>query len=124
MRPIVDPRLPGMLAGFYPSLCTFQQWTEVVDPVTYEVSNTWAAVPGHTDLPCACAAASGQETRRADSTVAVNVFRIALPSDETGMDVKMRVVVTGPNAGTYNVLLIEGDSHGVTTRVTAEKVSL
>jgi hypothetical protein len=48
-------------------------------------------------------------------------FKIALRGSYS-VEETMRAVVTGPNAGTYDILLVEGSSHAKSTRLLANEV--
>lgn len=122
-RPLFDPRMATELGDFYPSLCSFQVSVDVIDPNTYEPTPGWIDVAGHVSLACAVAATSGQEVRRTDQTIVTNAFTISLPSDQSAIAETMRAVVTGPNAGNYNVLSVQVESTGLWSRCLVEVVT-
>ena len=104
------------LSDFFPSRVTFQQATESKNAL-YEKVSTWADVAGYIGLGCAVAASGGGEQKSPVEIVTVSDYTMSVTADLTAIIEKMRAVVTGPNAGTYDVLKVSVSSHGVLSRV-------
>lgn len=120
-RPIFDKRMLDRLGDFFPSTASIQENTETTNDFGELVPN-WGDLAGHTGLSCAVAPTGGQEVKLPDQTYVVANYTASFPSDQSAVTEKMRVVVTGPNAGTYDILLIQGDSHGDVTRMFVNEV--
>uniref|UniRef100_A0A6H1Z826 Head-tail joining protein n=1 Tax=viral metagenome TaxID=1070528 RepID=A0A6H1Z826_9ZZZZ len=110
----------GRLAAFYPSTVCIEQRTEVQDPVTGEVTYTWAALLGHDALAGSVAPNGGVEVRQPDQTYVVSNYTISLAGSYPTIDETMEAVV-----GTvrYDILLVQRDSHGITTRLLVRTVT-
>ena len=121
-RPILDPRFAETLAAYFPSLCTIEQ-DEGVEDENGMIVPDWQTFVGHADIPCAVASSGGQEVKQPNQTYVVANFKIALRGSYQTITEKMRAVVTGPNAGTYDVLLVEGSSHEKLTRLLVNEVT-
>ena len=121
-RPIFDPRMMARLGDFYPGLCTIQEPAETRDDYGAIVT-TWGDFAGHTGLACAMAPNGGQEVKRSDQTYVISNYTISFPSDQSAVTEKMRAVVTGANAGTYEILLVQTGSHAGLTRMLVRKVT-
>lgn len=123
-RAIFDPRMADRLAVFYPSTGTLQTNTPTRDPDSGELVDSWADDPSYTDLACAVAPAKGKEIRTSDETVAIADWTISSFTDLSGAEPAQRIVITaGPNAGTYEILAVQTDSHGATSRIQARMVT-
>jgi len=121
-RPIMDSRFMETMGDYFASLCTVQQDEGVADEHGMLVPD-WQPVAGLTDIPCAIASAGGQEVKQPDQTYVIANFKIALKGPYPAITEVMRAVVTGPNAGTYDILLAEGSSHAKGTRLIANEVT-
>jgi len=121
-RPIIDPRFMDEMANYFPSLCTIQKDVGTVDDHGMPIED-WQDVAGHVDIPCAHGPSKGTEVKRPDQTYVVSNYTLSLEGYYPLITEKMRSVVTGPNSGTYEILLAQSSSHGVTTRVLTRKVT-
>jgi len=110
------------MGDYFPSLCTVQQDEGIADAHGMIVPD-WQPIVALTDIPCAIASTGGQEVKQADQTYVVANFKIALRGAYPTITEAMRAVVTGPNAGTYDILLVEGSSHAKATRLIANEVT-
>lgn len=122
-RPIFDPRMLGRLGDFFPSLAAVQEDTGTTTDDMGAPVEDWGDLVGHTGLSCAVAPTGGKEVKLPDQTYVIANYTISFPSDQRVVTEKMRVVVTGPNAGTYDILLVQGDSHGDMTRMFINEVT-
>ena len=120
-RDIFDPRMLDRLGDFFPSLASIQEDTGGLDANGAPVES-WGDLAGHTGLSCAVAPTGGQEVKKADQTYVVANYSVLFPTDQTAVTEKMRVIVTGANAGTYDMLLIQSDSFSGETRVYVNEV--
>jgi len=82
---IFHPAMLERLSGFFPSTVTIQEPTEVQDPVTGEVTYTWADVVGMVDLPCSHGPSGGVEVKLPDQTYVVSNYTLALAGNYTGL---------------------------------------
>jgi hypothetical protein len=134
-RPLFDPRMAEELGDFFPSLCTVQSDEGVEDAHGMKAPD-WQDAAGLIEIPCAvaptkgrevnrsdqeipCAVAptKGREVKRSDQTYVVADFTVLLRGDYPAVGEAMRAVVTGPNAGVYDILLAQEDSHAGLTRL-------
>jgi head-tail adaptor len=114
------------LAAFYPSTITIQQDAGGQDTAGQPTAN-WVNLANHVNLPCAVAPISpgipeAREDRTRTETVAIATTHIALRGYYPAITTLMRAVVTGGR--TYDILGVEHDSQGKTTRLKCEVVSL
>lgn len=122
--PLVHPRLLSSLTpGFYPSLCTIQQATEIPDAWGQPIAS-WANVAGLANLPCAIAPISAgsperAERRRADGTIEEATHHIAIAGYYTAIANKMRAIVAGV---AWDIIGAEVDSHAAMTRLRVSRV--
>lgn len=124
MRSLVHPRLLDRLAqSFYPSRATVEISTDTRSP-SGAVISAWAALPGLVGIPCAIGPVSGSERQTSQMTVAETTHTAALPGSFPQITAAMRLRVTGPNAGVYDILGAAGDSQGVTTRLSLRWASI
>lgn len=121
-RPIIDPRFMDEMADYFPSLCTIQEDVGVEDAHGIAIED-WQTFAGHADIPCAIAATGGQEVKQTDQTYVVANFKVGLRGFYETITEKMRAVVTGANAGTYDILLVESSSHAKATRLMVNEVT-
>lgn len=112
------PKLLDSLSSFFNSTCTIQEYTETQDEWG-EPIKTWADKADHIDIPCTIAPSGGQEVKRPDMTYVVSTHHITLKGHYLDITEAMQVVVAGKN---YDILLVEHDSHGKTTRLTCQVV--
>ena len=115
MTNLIHPKLLENLHNFYPSLCRIEVATETSDDY-YDEVKSWA--PKYVDIPCSIATSGGQEVKRPDMTFVPATHRISL-AYHPGITEKMRAVVNGL---TLDILLVEHDSHQITTRLSCEVV--
>jgi head-tail adaptor len=116
---LIHPKMLESLHRFFPSRCMIEEATVTVDEYRDEVS-AWSARLGHEDIPCAMAAAGGQEVKRPDMTYVPATHRVTLAGHYPEITEKMRAVVDDI---TLDILLVEHDSHGQTTRLACEVVT-
>ena len=117
IQPIMHERLLANLTAFYPSLCTIQEATYIVDTVG-EPQPTWADFL--TDIPCRISPAGGNETKRSDETYEVATHVINLAGYYVTITVPMRAEIDGV---LYDILSIEHDGNHFTTRLRAQVVT-
>lgn len=125
-RPLIDPRMLGRLSRFYPSSVTIQQASTSLAADGQPVAS-WSDVTGLTGLagsvgPVDLTRADRAETRRPEFTEVARRRLISLAGAYPTITSAMRAVVDGTD--TYNILAVELDSHGVTTRLYGEAVSV
>ena len=118
-RPLIDPRMMGQLGTFYPGSCTIQQGTETLDAAG-QPSYTWTNLAAHTAIPCHVAPAGGGEVKGPDYTTVIYSHTIALAGYYPTITAAMRAVV---GAATYDVLAVENDSLGKSTRLRVQVVT-
>jgi SPP1 family predicted phage head-tail adaptor len=106
------------LAAFYPSTCAIQERTDTRDALGQPIAE-WADVSGMARIACRVAPAKGQEIKAQDQTYVKASHVIALAGHYAGINEAMRAVVGGQ---VYDILLVEHDGQGVTTRLQAEIV--
>lgn len=109
------------VAAFYPSRVTIQAATVGSrDGAGAPVTN-WATLAGHANLPASLAPTSGAAERRlAQMTVTTETYTVALAGGFPAITERMRAVVDGT---AYDILAVDIDSHGATTRLIVERVT-
>lgn len=117
-RPIVDQRLLDRLApSFYPSRATVEVAGTTRSP-SGAVVNGWTAAAGLADIPASVSpmifTRSG-ERQSSEITTSETTHRIGLAGSFPQITAAMRIRITGPNAGVYDVIRPDRDSQGVTT---------
>jgi hypothetical protein len=118
-RSLIHPDMLGALADFYPASCAIQVGTPTVDSAggtTY----TWANLAAHTAIPCHVAPAGGGEVKGPGYTTVNYSHTIALAGGYSLITANMRAVV---GSATYDVIAVENDSLGTTTRLRVQLVS-
>lgn len=118
-RALIDSRLFGVLADFYPSTVTIQEATEGQGSYGEETLS-WADKTGHVDLSCRLAPSGGREVKKADQTYVVATHVIAIAGSYPTIAEKDRAVIEGQN---YDILLVENDGQERSTRLMVEVVS-
>ena len=118
-RAIFDPRMTEELADYFPSLCTIQEPTAVED-ASGSIIEGWANFAGHVDLPCAHGPNKGREVKLANQTYVVSNYTLSLRGYYPTITEKMSAVVDSVR---YGILLVQTDSHGVTTRILTSEVT-
>ena len=118
-RAIFDPRMMTTLADFFPSLCTIQEDLGVEDDYG-QVVQSWVALAGHSDIPVAHGPNKGREVKQADQTYVVSNYTLSLRGYYPTITEKMRAVV---DSVVFDILLVQTDSHGVTTRILTNEVT-
>jgi hypothetical protein len=114
MTEIFHPEMLNRLADFFPSLCTIQERTEAQDPVTGEVTYSWADIADMTDIPCSHGPNGGVEVKQSDQTYVVSNYTLALSGDYRAAQETMRAVIDGT---VFDILLVEHNSHSMKTRL-------
>jgi len=118
-RAIFDPRMMVTLADYFPSLCTIQEDLGVEN--TYgQVVADWQSFAGHVEIPCAHGPNKGREVKQSDQTYVVSNYTLSLRGYYPTITEKMRAVVDGV---VFDILLVQCDSHGVTTRILTSEVT-
>jgi len=114
-QPFVHQRMLPGLAGFYPSLCTIQEAVESND--LGEVTDVWVDV--WTAIPCRVSPVGVQEMKRPDQTFTLGSHTINLAGCYPLIIPKMRAKV---GLIYFDVLGVESDGNGYTTRLQARIV--
>jgi head-tail adaptor len=122
---LIDSRmLTRLTPAFYADTVTIQQRTDTAD--TYgQMIPSWANVVALTTLPCRIAVSSGPspdiaERPGADKTIVTVSHQISIAGYYPAITVLMRAVVGGVN---YDIVAVEHDSEGVTTRLRVKLVT-
>jgi hypothetical protein len=110
------------MEDFFPSLCTIQENLGIQDAHGVVVDD-WQDVADHVDIPCAHGPSKGNEVKLPDQTYVISNYTLSLRGYYPTITEKMQAVVTGPNAGTYEILLAQSSSHGVVTRLLTRMVT-
>ena len=118
-RAIFDPRMMTTLGDYFPSLCTIQEDLGVEDDYGQVVPD-WQPVAGHSDIPCAHGPNKGREVKQSDQTYVVSNYTLSLRGYYPTITEKMRAVV---DSVVFDILLVQCDSHGVTTRILTSEVT-
>ena len=118
-RAIFDPRMMVTLADYFPSLCTIQEDLGVEDDYG-QIVHVWTDVAGHVEIPCAHGPNKGREVKQSDQTYVVSNYTLSLRGYYPTITEKMRAVVDGT---VFDILLVQCDSHGVTTRILTREVT-
>lgn len=123
-RSLVHPRLLDhlTLSGFYPSRATVEGSTDTRSPSGAVVSG-WGVLPGLVNIPAAVGPmifTRAGERQTSELTTSETTHRIALEGSFPQITAAMRLRVTGPNAGVYDVIRPDRDSQGVTTVLEAQ----
>ena len=120
IRPLLDPRMMTELRDYFPSLCTIQENTAVVNDYGQRKPEVWTDYAGHVDIPVANGPSKGVEVKQADQTYVISNYTLSLRGYYPTITEKMRAVVDGI---AYEVLLVQSSSHGVTTRILSREVT-
>ena len=121
-RAIFDPRMMATLGDYFPSLCTIQEDVGVEDDYGQVVPD-WQPVAGHSDIPCSLGVnrvGGGTEVKQSDQTYVVSNYTLSLRGYYPTITEKMRAVV---DSVVFDILLVQCDSHGVTTRILTSEVT-
>lgn len=122
LRSVVHPRMFESLIGTaYVTTCTIEQPTYTQDEYG-EADTTWAALSGHSDIPCQVAPAGGAERRNRVQTIAESTHNIALTSYRPLILTSYRVVDADSNR--YDILAVEHDSQQAHTLLRCRIVSV
>ena len=117
---IFHPSMTGRLSGFFRSVVTIQESSEIRDPITGALTGVvWTDVPGMEAIAGSLGPSGGQEVKTKDQTYVVSNYTLALNEAYTGIDETMRAVVDGQD---YDILLVQHNSHGIKTRLLVNKV--
>ena len=125
MRALVHPRLMANIANHYPDSCTVQSSTPSRGSAG-SVTLSWANLAGHVNAPCSVGPVSLslpniQEFKRENNTPVIASHHIALRGHYPAVTATMRAIVSGH---TYDILAVEHDSHGMTTRLRVREVTV
>lgn len=119
MSRLVHPKLLERLnIDFFNRYGTIQQATKSQSTTGQEMS-VWANVPGMESIKCRIAASGGGERRFRDQAY-LDATDTALLSGAYAATEQMRFVDDAGN--TYDILRVEQDSEGITTRLTLRTV--
>jgi hypothetical protein len=114
--PLIDPRMVGSLADFFPELCTIKTFTEAKS-ASGAITYTPVDFAGHVALHCRHSPVNGTEVKRQDQSFSVGSHIIELAGYYSTITTKMTAVV---NLITYDILAIEFDGEHKTTRLSVE----
>jgi len=120
-RPMFDPRRADRLASFFQSTCDIEETTQTRN-ADGEVQDAWAVATGLDDIACQVAPNGGVEVKLPDQTYVVSNYTILLRGAYS-LTEKNRCVVSGPSAGTYDILLVQSGSQDEFTRLLVRKVT-
>ena len=119
IHPSLTANLTRTTGGFFPSTGAVQLGTEV--NVRGNVSKTWADVDGLDSIRCAIAPAVGEVPGESRSPAyATRTHRALLDGEYTAIDPTVHRFLEG-GVG-YDILGVEHDSHGITTRLHLREV--
>ena len=118
MGSLISPRMFGLLAAFYPSLCTIQAPTETQDAAGQPIPS-WTNLPGHVALSCRMSPTGGGERKTPSQIYSVGVVTINLQEAYPLITTKMRAVVDNV---VYDILSVDIDGNNVSTRLTCQVV--
>jgi len=114
------------LHEFYPVTVTIQAITEGQGTMGEITTVSWNDRMGYVDLACRLSPAGGEgELKRPDQTYVVATHIISIAGFRPGIEEKDRAIVTSPlprGIETFDILLVENDGQGDTTRLLAEIV--
>jgi head-tail adaptor len=116
---VVHDLLLSRLGRFYPSTVNIQVRTAVTS-ASGEQTFTWANLAGHVSLVCWVASSGGQESKRADGTVAFTSHKIAIAGHYPTIVPTMRAASGGV---TYDIEAVAHDSQGRTTSLQCQVVT-
>ena len=117
-RAIFDSRMMTRLEDFFPALCTIEQDEGITTDDYGTPIEDWQDFI--VDIPCAHAPNGGIEVKQPDQTYVVSNYTLSLRGYYPTVTEKMRAVVDGT---TYEILLVQSSSHGVTTRILTRTVT-
>jgi len=106
------------LHEFYPVTVTIQEVTEGQGTMG-EITSVWANKVGYVDLGCRLSPSGGKEVKKPDQTYVVATHIISIAGYYPGIDEKDRAVI---GLQTFDILLVENDGQGDSTRLLAEIV--
>lgn len=126
VRTIVHPRLLDRLTPMmYPSRATLERST-LTRTASGAVVNAWDGTPGLVGIPCSVSPmifTRAGERQTSQMTSSETTHRIALAGSYPQITAAMRLRISGPNAGIYDVIRPDRDSQGVTTVLEAKIAS-
>lgn len=118
VRSIVHSRLLDRItAPAYRSLATIEGSTRTRS-ASGAVVDVWDALPGMAGIPASVSAmiyTRSGEREQSQLTSQETTHRIALAGSYPGLTPSMRIRISGPNAGLYDIVRPDRDSQGVTT---------
>lgn len=116
---IVHPNWLDRMGRYFESTCDIQSATETRSGSGF-VTKTYPGTVVHDDIACMVSATGGQELERPGSTPVKTSHVITLKGAYSGITPKMRAVVSGTNAGTYDIEAVESDELANLTHLLAE----
>ena len=117
-RPLIAPGMFARLYSFYPVTVTIQVATEARG-TTGDFTPYWNNKLGYVDLDCRLSPAGGKEIKQPDQTYVIATHIIAIAGYYPGIDETERAVI---GSQTFDILLVENDGQGDSTRLLAEIV--
>lgn len=118
MSSIISPKLFGKLGNFYNKTCTVQQNVGSRDAAG-QIGEDWEDLSGHVDVQCRIAPSGGREVKGPNQTYSVSTHYIVLVGQYTSVTAAMQAVVDGQ---AYDILLVQHDGQGETTKLTVQVV--
>ena len=120
---LIHPDMLSSLPDHFSSTCTIQESTETRAD-SGQITDSWAALAGHVDIPCAVGQGRGPaaEQRSGMAIVVTTGHVIALAGHYPDITTRMRAVVDEAN---WNILDIRHDpTAGAYTQLMVEAVSI
>lgn len=118
VRSIVHPRLLDRItAQAFPSRATIEGGTSTRSPSGAVVSS-WDALAGLAGIPASVSPmifTRAGEREQTQLTSQETTHRIALAGSFPQLNASMRIRISGPNAGLYDIIRPDRDSQGATT---------
>lgn len=118
MAEIISSRMFRMLGKFYPDTCTIRESVEPQDSTGHPVPS-WSDLADHKDLACRVSPIGGTERKTATQVYSIATHVIELTEAYPSIVTKMRAVVRG---WTYDILLVERDGQGASSRLVTQVV--
>lgn len=115
---LVNGRLLGLIANFFPSSCTVQEAT--ISSGSYgETGRTWGNLSGVVSVACRIAPASQQEPKNVDLEYAVNTHTAVLKGYYNTIKAAMQAIIDGT---AYDITGVSFDDQALQTRLDLRKV--
>lgn len=118
-------------AGLFSSVCAIHSVVQTQGNFGSPTRATGAAVDGLDEIPCMVATdirrsriTQSIELKLADRTGDKDTLHCLLDGHYPQITKEQRAVITGSNAGTYDIRAVESDSQGVMTRLGLQRYGL